>query len=315
MSVHAWCSDPARDEAVRAAEDNRQGPLPTLEEVIAQPFADQAKGSPAVSETGETQSGLRTERVVLEITQRADRFQELAAWDWPRVLDGLDRVRGESVRVVEEEDGSKWDTERHHYEGHIAALKEERDAAIRERDDLRKECERRLTMCEEMKRDRDSQQFLVSCLRARVDELESAPAASVAANSPAEPKGSEPDAWGVMRDGGVAFVSCRSFRRSAENFAYQWGGKVVPLFTSPLPAPGWLTEEEREAVEWLLNSHGKCVVAKTDSYYRGIVSALLARSTPPDVELPPMVIAYDDMDMLKEALAAAGVKVKEVGRE
>ena len=32
---HPWCSDPARDEAVRASEDGRPGPLPTLEEAIA----------------------------------------------------------------------------------------------------------------------------------------------------------------------------------------------------------------------------------------------------------------------------------------
>ena len=30
-----WCKDPARDEAVRAFEDGRSGPLPTLEEAIA----------------------------------------------------------------------------------------------------------------------------------------------------------------------------------------------------------------------------------------------------------------------------------------
>ena len=30
-----WCRDIPRDEAVRASEDNRPGPLPTLEEAIA----------------------------------------------------------------------------------------------------------------------------------------------------------------------------------------------------------------------------------------------------------------------------------------
>lgn len=34
MSEHSWCRDIDRDEAVRAAEDNRTGPLPTLEECI-----------------------------------------------------------------------------------------------------------------------------------------------------------------------------------------------------------------------------------------------------------------------------------------
>jgi hypothetical protein len=38
MADHAWCHDIARDAAVRAAEDNRTGPLPTLEEAIVLAF-------------------------------------------------------------------------------------------------------------------------------------------------------------------------------------------------------------------------------------------------------------------------------------
>jgi hypothetical protein len=38
-NCHPWCSDSARDIVVRAAEDKRTGPLPTLEEAIAQAFA------------------------------------------------------------------------------------------------------------------------------------------------------------------------------------------------------------------------------------------------------------------------------------
>lgn len=34
VTIHSWCLDPARDEAVRAAEDGRSGPLPTLDECI-----------------------------------------------------------------------------------------------------------------------------------------------------------------------------------------------------------------------------------------------------------------------------------------
>ena len=41
--THAWCSDPSRDAAVRAAEDGRTGPLPTLGEAIARPFAEAAE--------------------------------------------------------------------------------------------------------------------------------------------------------------------------------------------------------------------------------------------------------------------------------
>jgi len=36
--THPWCSDPARDAAVRAAEDNRSGPLTTLAEAIDEVF-------------------------------------------------------------------------------------------------------------------------------------------------------------------------------------------------------------------------------------------------------------------------------------
>ena len=35
---HAWCIDVPRDEAVRAAEDGREGPLPTLSQAIARMF-------------------------------------------------------------------------------------------------------------------------------------------------------------------------------------------------------------------------------------------------------------------------------------
>jgi hypothetical protein len=50
--THAWCRDIARDAAVRAAEDGRTGPLPTLEEAIASPFTDAAERSVPVSKTG-----------------------------------------------------------------------------------------------------------------------------------------------------------------------------------------------------------------------------------------------------------------------
>jgi hypothetical protein len=158
--THAWCFDPSRDEAVRAAEDGRDRPLPTLGAVIAQPFANKVKWSPTVSKTGQGQSGLRTERVVLEVTHDS----HLSLCDWP----SLRTFFGESVRVVEEEDGSKWDTERHHYEGHIAALKEERDEAIR---DLRSVTAERAKL--------DEQLESVACRAATAETaLESAPAAS-----------------------------------------------------------------------------------------------------------------------------------------
>jgi hypothetical protein len=111
MADHAWCSDPSRDAAVRAAEDGRTAPLPTLAEAIARPFAEAAERSSTVSKTGEGQSGMRTERVVLEIAH--DWRDSPCDWDW----DGLLRFRTniladhESVRVVEDEKSSDADAE------------------------------------------------------------------------------------------------------------------------------------------------------------------------------------------------------------
>lgn len=105
-----WCSDPARDEAVRAAEDGRHGPLPTLEAVIAEPFAEAAKCSPSVSESGEGQSGLRTERVVLEVTHQC----KYSAAEWVlQIVEEVCSDPGECVRVVEESapPASGWLTE------------------------------------------------------------------------------------------------------------------------------------------------------------------------------------------------------------
>jgi len=122
--THAWCSDPSRDAGVRAAEDGRDRPLPTLEEAIAAPFADAAERSSTVSETGEGQSGLRTERVTLEITHPSP--NSLHKWQWDMIV----RRYCESVRVVEEELSDAWAQR-------LARLTAERDAAIRERDALR----------------------------------------------------------------------------------------------------------------------------------------------------------------------------------
>jgi hypothetical protein len=140
--THSWCRDVQRDEAVRAAEDGRSGPLPTLEEAISragqfahpqapQPpkcterdnFAAAAKCSPAVSESGEWQSGmptervterrppepgggrnvtgLRTERVTLEVTHDLD----APLGDWIVAVIDESLGFGESVRVVEESAG------------------------------------------------------------------------------------------------------------------------------------------------------------------------------------------------------------------
>ena len=184
--THAWCQNVPRDEAVRAAEDGRECPLPTLEEAIAgvterrppEPggrgnvtsFAEPAKCSPTVSETGEGKSGLRTERVTLEITRPKFANYPTSAFEfmWGHLLRDVVKGDRESVRVVEEV----------HFDD-LAQVAMERDAAIRERDTLRAE---RITQA--LTADRFASAVAeADRLRARAEALESAPAASGAAGT------------------------------------------------------------------------------------------------------------------------------------
>jgi hypothetical protein len=143
--THAWCRDPSRDERVRAAEDGRDRPLPTLEQCIDGMFpksvsessapdqenkgdgmgvteslsadeggeemaqvncADAAERSSTVSKTGDGQSKLRTERVTLEVTYRW--LNPPSKWNWNHVITSpmVTLKEGESVRVVEVPVGS-----------------------------------------------------------------------------------------------------------------------------------------------------------------------------------------------------------------
>jgi hypothetical protein len=227
-------------------------------------------------------------------------------------------------------------------EGVVAAIKEDRDAAIRERDAL-------IARADYLERDRKfwclqsgTHEQAANVLCARVAELEAAAKLAPAANADAVSKlrpisgagksageetqaasgaaGTEPDAWGVRRKGGVDAVIHRLFRSSAEASAEQYGGIVVPLYAAPQPAKGWLTAEERLAVSGailILDQHGPTNIGHS-------LNALLARSTPPEVVLPRECdgLRYDSFvagwngyrDEALKALAAAGVTVKEVAK-
>ena len=377
---HSWCRDVERDEAVRAAEDGRPGPLPTLEEAISRAGQFAPPEAPQPPKCTERESGLRTERVTLEIKHSVP----VAKWDWTNILETY--RPGESVRVVEET----------HFND-LANVAMERDAAIRELDKLRGEitsvldrsefASTELTRLRNRVADLESQLESVACRAATAETaLESAPAASVvpsvvsemtdiirsnatedakhaalatlveavcpgwrlapaASGAAVDPvlrearlrdesrtkayvaslddasdaAGTEPDAWGVRRNGLVDAVAYRSFRSSAERSAEQWGGTVVPLYAAPQAAKGWLTAEEREVIK-RVNEH---LFETSQLEFTDIVTldALLARSSPPEVVLPrvychggdgePLV----DLEDVHAALAAAGVTVKEVGCE
>jgi hypothetical protein len=385
--THAWCSDPSRDESVRAAEDGRTSPLPTLEECIerqkktARPCGG-TDPAPSRGERGAADTGMRTERITLEVTHNA----ALSAREWRMWRTIFDPRYGESVRVVSDEereaalpDVSDQDGDRVaiDWQGLTKVLQAERDAANRERDAAVAESERRLRLCETMKRDGDSARFHAAVAQARVAELEearkrfdtaleeardasgindfivqrdeafderdaairereswklladrtnerlSAAEARVAELEAASGGGQQkPDAWGVVRDGNVQSVTHRLFRNKAGDIAEKLGGTVVPLYRSPPQPRGWLTNEEREAVEasrefWQVECDST-LGDDTDRRYLAALSNLLARSTPPEVRLVrhlnyfdchgDRVDAFDAADVLA-ALVAAGVEV------
>jgi hypothetical protein len=334
--THPWCKSPCRDEAVRASEDNRPGPLPTLEEAIA----GVTERRPVDAGGGGNVTGSRTERVTLEITHQ--HLSHASAFDWPYMVANYFHRNGESVRVVEEA----------HFDD-LAQVAMERDAAIRERDAAKSDAEKSAVRIKSQaenvayfRRDRDetvSERDAAirerDALKARVAELEAdvadcnilfgdrwreavsavtgkaAPAASGAA-------GTEPDAWGVWRDGSVESVAHRRFRNSAEHSAEHLGGTVVPLYAVPQAAKGWLTQEEREVISYFReacqgqheraigNDSPRCgeIYGRRDA----ILRRLLARSSPPEVVLPR---GWEvEVAEIRKALAAAGVTVKEVGK-
>ena len=431
---HAWSSNPSRDAAVRVAEDGRDRPLPTLGECIDGMIPKSVPASSAVDHenkgVGMAESGLRTERVTLEVTYDNRISNNPHAWNWSGYADayrvgGL--LSGESVRVVEEEErqappttktattendyvppapvsrpaetrqtkaeriGGGWWFPKYDkpsappppppapprvhrgsgvfdangdevpWEGVVAALTEERDAAIRERDTLRASA-----ITQSLTADRFASAVQeADTLRARVAELESrnvthgegscaAQAASgggvirdmtdslrsntadadekhaalatlVEAVCPgwaltqAASGGGEgepvvddsPFVWAVIQKG-RDHSWCFAFRRHKDQAQEEFPPSEfvhVPLYRQPPQPRGWLTEEERDLIAGITDD---------DEYTeegQNIAKALLARSSPPEVVLPEMVIAYDDMDALKEALAAAGVAVKEAGRD
>lgn len=433
MSEHSWCRDVPRDEAVRAAEDGREESLPTLAQAISRagqfappeppqgakcterdsvtnrrpvepggggnvtPFAEQAKRSAAVSETGEVQSGLRTERVTLEV--KHDCKYPAAEWVLEVVQEACSDP-GESVRVVEEMpafapataiaggtvlvNGQDMvtlveflrHTTRLTQEAGVA--KAERDAAIRERDELRAECERlrgkvaamegqsRMDIEREIAveeawescdirphwpddepgtshRYAESMRLEIVRLRSRVAELEeqlesvacraataetaleSAPAASGAANSPEEPKSAEPVAYWVHWKSDTVidkwtFQSTFPTREAAAEYIDEQDQEddqpeIVPFYASPPPARVWLTANERAAIE-SARDHFAAPEHDDDEcvFVAAALRSLLARSSPPEVVLPPAAKGETPLVrdlMWGQAIRAAGVKVKE----
>ena len=297
---HPWSRDPVAQSAVRAAEDAAAVPAiqhRDLPEQVALLWASvgdligrvvrlegemdagqDEEAAPAVCDSVPPANGLRTERVTPP-WQRAKWDEALAiicdGGDWGRGNNFDHGVLGALVIWADKE---------------MDRLTAERDAALRERDAAKEECERRLTMCESMKRERDAAQFNVSCLTARVAELEGA--AKLAPDRNAGGGSNHPVAW-LHEELGSCFLYPNDELKS----------KCVPLYASPQPPRGWLTEEERAWLEneasRISNHLGEVAAMHTvGSTIRpqqmrkdvALLRALLARETPPRVKVPTVIL-------------------------
>ena len=268
-----WCKDIDRDEAVRAAEDGRDAPLPTLGECIeavTKTMSEKARGE-------EMKQGMRTERITLEVTQfNNSGYKPASEWDWEFFLRGQALTHGESVRVVEEA----------HFDD-LAQVAMERDAAIGEREELRRSFLRSEESGTRLVAERDASRDDADKLRARVAEL----------------------------------------RAKLAPHANAVGGSN---HAAPPQPRGWLTEKERALVQswerhYTLGAHYAQSPSRTNDIaaemgkLAEVCRSLLARSSPPEVVLPTVFSRSNLGDRLlveqqvRQALAAAGVAVKEVG--
>ena len=331
-------------------------------------------------------AAVKIDRVTLECAHRFGKSPR--EWDWWRLME----LRpGESVRVVEETAGTDMGNsvfvastaevlamhqetvaslirER---EEEASALREmwrlsreacyeraaERDAAIRDREELRSEITS-VRNCWGVSR------FANDVLKARVAELEAqlesvadrAAAAETALDARTSTAGEgscdanaeafvrlqkqffeewngtapaasggvegEPDCWAVENDEAGA-VAVFTIREAAELYSEtsDRGGPytVVPRFRAPPQPRGWLTEEQRDALRWVC-SITPIDKAEADKHFAAL-RGLRRRSTTPEVVLPRVYCHGGDGEQLvdikdvRAAIAAAGVAVKEVGRE
>ena len=340
-------------------------------EAIAAPFADAAERSSTVSKTGEGQSGMRTERITLELPPTPEPSvarvtlefsgrlrSHPSQWPWDLILSGgcvVSSEPGDFFRVVDEA----------HFDD-LAQVAMERDAAIREREEAQArvaELEAAAKLAPPANDDGGSNHaaqaasgggyagdgVVLECDDCgnrfwlddtsggshRMIEPDNAFGGEVwesycpSCHTQAASGGGEgePVAWGVIVHRDTAVFCCPfAVKQAADHFVALNGVNermsVVPLYRVPPQPRGWLTDEERKAVvraESQLGeeySHGP-----SDNEAAAVLRSLLARSSPPEVVLP--LVAWWAVTghalvrrvEVRAALAAAGVAVKEVGRD
>ena len=297
---HAWCSDPSRDERVRAAEDGREGAFPTLAEAIDGMFPKSVWASSAV-EAENKGGGMRTERVTLEVTHDLD--ARLSDW----IVEVVDESLGmmESVRVVE---GPKLapDANANGQSNHAASGGEQDQEPVA------------------WGATRDSGSIAdAGTSRREMEHVSGMMGGTVVPlyRSPPQPRG-----WLSAEE-----------RDAIKRVAFELEGSAIaarPLWVTAADAAtirallsrvteteprGWLTGEEREAVETARDHFDNDDLGDSECVFIArMMKQILARSTPPEVVKPGPQVRYHSMSVEDQrdaqwlaALAAAGVAVKE----
>jgi hypothetical protein len=264
---------------------------------------------------------MRTERITLEVTVDMRRIFFPGQWHNALRESGA-LMPGESVRVVEET----------HFDD-LAQVGMHRDAAIRERDELRMSHStvrhHHSLVCEK----RDKLQARVAELEAQLESV-ACRAATAETALEAASGGGEPVTWGVTMPGHETYGkypvwSVRHSEDLAKRHYNEDGWIHFPLYRAPPQPRGWLSGEERKCIEAARTLFGGMSESKDPAkvllqYWvvkeerDRIVSALrrlLARSSPPEVVLESWreaageVVSLDDVCA---ALSTIGVAVKKV---
>jgi hypothetical protein len=123
----------------------------------------------------------------------------------------------------------------------------------------------------------------------------------------------EPVAWGVRMKSGTFKGFLFPSREQANNCAELITDEVVAFFEAPPQPRGWLSDKERHWIDYCRLNYSLPYAALA------CLDAILSRSSPPEVVLDALPTdetgeCFSRRDVIK-ALNAAGVAVKEVGRD
>jgi hypothetical protein len=312
VALHPWCHDERRDEAVRAAEDNRPGPLPTLEEAIGMlPKTGSASSGPEHENKGDDMGRIWYPKSEREAPAEPPTTHQASPgmvpggpWFPQRVkveLPPTPTPEPSVARVTLEFSGR-----------HVSHPSQWPWGLI-----LSGACIVRMEPGESVRVVEDAAEAMAESVAWQVASLESqlesvACRAATAENRVAELEARTSTAGEDSRDAPAA----------------SGGGEGEPVAAPPQPR-GWLTEEEREFLDH--HRHQCKERASTFSNAQAVpwvrrvklIDDLLARSSPPEVVLPldmgrrhgneQYCLGWEDgMQDARSALAAAGVPVKEV---